>query len=117
MDVDLDEGAGELLRLPRGSRLARAQPNDHVLPADRLARMERDILDDAIPLVEDSEHRDSLRHRSDAGLAGPDWRRRIGDYWSRRILLGRLLAAGGDSQHRQDCERSSGHVYSGIHGW
>jgi hypothetical protein len=31
-DIELDEGAGELLRFPRRGRFAGAQTNDHVLP-------------------------------------------------------------------------------------
>jgi hypothetical protein len=65
LDVDLDEGAGELLVFPRRCRFAGAEPDDHILPPDRLARVERDRLDDAVALVEDAEHRDALRHRSD----------------------------------------------------
>jgi hypothetical protein len=32
--------------------------------------MQSDVLDDAVALVEDPEHRDALRHRRDTGLAG-----------------------------------------------
>jgi hypothetical protein len=69
LHVDLDERTGQLLLLPRCSRLARAQPHDDVLPAHRLARVQRDILDDAVALVEDAEDGYALRHRSHAALA------------------------------------------------
>jgi hypothetical protein len=32
--------------------------------------MQRDVLDDAVTLVEDAEHRDALRHRRHSGLVG-----------------------------------------------
>jgi hypothetical protein len=72
LNVDLDECASQLFFFPRRSRLASAEPNDHVFPADRLAGVERNVLDDAVTLVEDSEHRDALRHGRDAGLVGSD---------------------------------------------
>jgi hypothetical protein len=68
LHVDLDERAGQLFRFPRRGRLARPQAHDHVLPADRLAGSQSDILDDAIALVEEAEDGDSLRHRSDSRL-------------------------------------------------
>jgi hypothetical protein len=79
--------------------------------------VERDVLNDAVALVEDPEHSDALRHRGDARLVGADRDHGIGDHRGRRIFFGRLLAAGCDSHDRQDCERSLAHVYSGIHGW
>jgi hypothetical protein len=70
LHVDLDKGAGEFFRLPRCSRFASAQADDHILPARRLAGMKRDVLDDAVALVEDPEHRHALRHRRNSGLVG-----------------------------------------------
>ena len=61
LDVELDERAGQLLFLPRRGRLARAKAHDRVLPPHRLAGLERDVLDDAVALVEDPEHGDALR--------------------------------------------------------
>jgi hypothetical protein len=69
LDVDLDERSGKLLLFPRRGRLARPKPHDHVLPAHRLAGVQRDRLDDTVSLVEHAQHRDPLRHRSDAALA------------------------------------------------
>jgi hypothetical protein len=117
LNVDLDKGAGELFLFPRRARLAGTQANDHVLPADRLPRVQGDVLDDAVSLVEDRENRDALPHRSDAGLVDTDRRRGIADHRGRRIFLGRLLAARGDNHDCQDRERSFAHVYSGIQGW
>jgi hypothetical protein len=92
LDIDLDEGAGQLFVFPRRGRLARPQAHDHVLPADRLAGMQRNRLNDAIALVEQAQNRDALRHRRDAALAvrrrGGLARRR-----QRRILAFLALAA------------------------
>jgi hypothetical protein len=73
--VDLDEGAGQLFVFPRRRRLARAQADNHVLPASRLAGMKRYVLHDAVALIEDSENCDALRHRRDVRLVGGGSRR------------------------------------------
>jgi hypothetical protein len=116
LDVDLDEGPGQFLLFPRRSRLARAQAHDHVLPADRLAGMERNVLDDAVALVEDAERGHPLPHRGHARLIAADRRRGVADHRFGRIFVA-ALAAGGERERHQD-ERSSerAHVYSGIQG-
>jgi hypothetical protein len=75
--------------------------------------MERDILDDSVALVEDSEHRDTLRHRRDAALA----RRGRRDLAGRggRILL-RAASTGGQRKREQQRSSEPRHAYSGIHG-
>jgi hypothetical protein len=117
LNVDLDKGAGQFFLFPRRARFASAQPHDHVFPADRLAWVQGDVLDDAVSLVEDREHRDALPHRRDARLVDSDRRRGIADHRGRRILFGRLLAARRKRHHCQDRERSFAHVYCGIQGW
>jgi hypothetical protein len=61
--VDLDEGTGQLLYLPGGGGLAGAQADDHVAGAHRLARSKREVARNAVPLVEEPDHGDPLRHR------------------------------------------------------
>jgi hypothetical protein len=68
LHVDLHERARQFLFFPRRGGLARTQAHQQVLPADRLAGMKRDVLGDAVALVEDAEDRDALRHGRDAGL-------------------------------------------------
>jgi len=63
LDVELDECAGQLLLLPRRGALARAQPDDHVADADRLAGLELQVARGAVALVEQADHRLALRHR------------------------------------------------------
>ena len=65
--VELDEGPGQLLGLPRRGRLAVAQPHDHVADPDGLAGPEREIALDAVALVEQAEHRDPFGHGRGAG--------------------------------------------------
>jgi hypothetical protein len=67
LDVELDEGAGQLLILPRGTHVARAQAHHGIAKADRLAGLERDVAHDPVALVEQPEHRDPVRHRSHPG--------------------------------------------------
>jgi hypothetical protein len=115
LDVDLDEGAGQPLRFPRRGRLAGAQAYDHVLPPHRLAGVERDVLHDAVALVEDGENGDALRHRGHARLVRTRRDGGVGDDRSRRILLVAAAARrkGERDQHR--CRQAS-HAYSGIQG-
>ena len=62
-DVDLDESAGQFLLLPRSRRLAGAKPDHDVLAARVLTRMQRNIANDAVALVEQAQHRHPLVHR------------------------------------------------------
>jgi len=68
LDVDLDEGTGQLLLLPRRRCLASPEPHNDVLPARRLAGVERDVLNDPVALVEDAQDGNALRHWSDSAL-------------------------------------------------
>jgi len=68
LHVHLHESTCELLRFPGRRRLAGAQSHDYVLPASRLARVERDVLNDTVALVEDAENSDSLTHGRDTPL-------------------------------------------------
>ena len=76
--------------------------------------MERDVLDDAVALVEDAQHRDALRHRGHraavgrlAGLPGS---------WKRRVLSFIALAARGERERGQQQCGGLLHAYSGIQG-
>jgi hypothetical protein len=111
--VDLHERSGELLLLPRCRGFAGAQVDEHVLPPHRLARVQCDVLDDAVALVEDSENRDALRHRRHAGLVG----HRAGRIGRDIRVLG-LAGAIARSQSERERERNGEpvHAYSGIQG-
>lgn len=115
LNIDLDEGAGQLLVLPRRGRFAGAQADDHVLPPRRLAGAERNVLDDSVSLVEDPDDGDALRHWRDSALSRGG-RRHLAGGAHARILL--LRAAGARSE--RDCNQQGCgglvHAYSGIHG-
>ena len=68
LDIDLDEGAGQLLVFPWRGPLARLQAHDHVLPPRRLARAQGDVADNSVALVEDSKDGHPLGHRCNPGL-------------------------------------------------
>jgi hypothetical protein len=113
-DVDLNEGPGELLLFPRSRGFARPQPHDDIFPARRLTGMQRNILHDAVALVEDRHDRDPLRHWCHSGLVGR-WRSRV---VRRTGGVTRLLSstACGQGQREQQGRESGFHAYSGIHG-
>jgi hypothetical protein len=76
--------------------------------------MERDVLDDAVALVEDPEHRDALRHRSHPALPGRGrWRLFCR---ARGVLLFAALAARNERERNQERCGNLVHAYSGVHG-
>jgi len=111
--INLHEGAGQLLFLPRRGRFAGAKADNDILPADRLAGTKSDVLDDPVALVEDSQDGDPLRHRGHPALASRS--RRHSRPRHARILLG-ILAASGQRERNQQGRGKPIHVYSGIHG-
>jgi hypothetical protein len=114
LNVDLDERAGELVLLPRRGGFAGPQMHGDVFPPRRLTGMEGDILDDAVALVENGEHRNALGHRRDTGLVRAR-SRAVAGARPRRILLGAAAARGQrERDHQRRCDPR--HVYSGIHG-
>ena len=121
LHVELHEGAGQLLKLPRRRRLAGAQPHHGILDAHRLPRLQPDVAHDAVALVEQAEDRDSLGHRRHSGLVGREAGRLLDD---RRALLSRLLLralraiAAGARHGRRDQENCRAtHAQSGVQGW
>jgi hypothetical protein len=94
--VELDEGAGEPLNLPGRRRLARPQADDRIADPNRLPRLQRQLARDAVALVEETEHRHPLRHRSGAGGDGGDRLRDVdGSRLAGRLAVrARLVALG-----------------------
>lgn len=121
-DIELDEGAGQLLDFPRRRRLAGAQADDDVARADCLTRLQREILLDAVALVEQADHGDALGHRSRAGrLAGHRLRDvhrlRLGARLGVALPLGRAFGiAGGERRKRgkHQGRESAVHASSGV---
>jgi hypothetical protein len=115
LDVELDERPGQFLFLPRGGRFAGAEADDRILPAHRLAGVQRYRLHDPVTLVEDAQQRDPLRHRRDPALAlGGGWR--LPRRRQRDAVLLAALAAGGKRQRDQHGCGGRPHDYSGIQG-
>jgi len=61
--IDLNEGAGQLVRFPGSRLVASLQADDHVADPNRLARLELELTGLAVALVEQAEHRDPVLHR------------------------------------------------------
>jgi hypothetical protein len=76
--------------------------------------MERDVLDDAVALVEDAEDRDPLGHGRHAALPGRGRRDLLAAL--HRILLLIAAPAGGKREGHQDRSGKLHRAYSGIHG-
>jgi hypothetical protein len=83
--IGLDEGACELLLLPRRGDLASAQMDDEIADPHRLAGLESDIAGNAVALVQHSHHGDAIGHRGG---------RLVGERRGLRMMDGRLFRAG-----------------------
>jgi hypothetical protein len=115
LHVKLYEGAGQLLVFPRRGRLASAQAHDRVVHPNRLARLQSQIPDYAVALVEETEHRDALGHGGDARLLA---RARVGAGQARAVGLLRLIAAAAACQEQQQYGAANrGNSQSGFHAW
>jgi len=106
LDVELDEGAGQRLGLPRRARLAGAQPHHDVADADRLPRLHRQIALEPVALVEQADDRDTIRHRR-FGAA-----ERIGLWSVRRLGFG--LGRRGTRRVAARAERQRGRLAVGF---
>jgi hypothetical protein len=113
-DIDLDESAGELLQLPWSGRLARLEPHRDILDPHRLSRLQGQVANDAVPLIEQAKHGDAIGHPRDPGLLGERAR-----HFQRHRLVARfigLVAAGEQGQrHEQKRGARTLHSYSGFH--
>jgi hypothetical protein len=76
--------------------------------------VKRNILFDSVPLVENAEHCDALRHRRDAPLPGGSGRCILRRFHGRVLL--RSAVARGEREHHQQRRGERPHAYSGIHG-
>jgi hypothetical protein len=115
LDVELHESARQLLTLPGRGRLARAQAHNRVIHSNGLARLQCQVANDAVALVEQAENGDAVGHRSDAGLLA---RARARRRQPRTIGLLRLVAAAATREEQQQCRAGNGKCsQSGVHGW
>jgi hypothetical protein len=65
--------------------------------------VQRDVLDDAVALVEDSEHRDALRHRCNALLFGAGRRAAaFGGDRGRPVLLFPAASTRGEAERARE---------------
>jgi hypothetical protein len=72
--LHLEIGTGQLLGFPGSRGFAGAKANGDVFHPDRLARLESQVANDAVTLVEQSDDRNPLRHRRRARLvSGSAW--------------------------------------------
>jgi len=122
--VELDEGAGQPLHLPRRRRLAGTQAHDHVADPHRLPRLQPELARQAVTLVEQTEHGDALRHRRRAwrhrgdGLGNVDRLDRL--VVGRGIVFGRAggIARAKREQGRDQAGLGAGdHPQSGVQAW
>jgi hypothetical protein len=121
-DVELDEGAGQLLHLPGRRRLAGAKPDDRVADSNRLARLQSQLPVGDVALVEKAQDGDSLGHRSRPGRDRGDGLRDVeGARLARRLRVhGRLLlaaavAAGERGESDEGGAEREPHALSGVH--
>jgi hypothetical protein len=65
LDVQLHERAGQFFILPWRRRFAGTESNDRVTHPDGLARLQSQVANDSVPLVQKPQYGDALGHRSD----------------------------------------------------
>ncbi len=116
--VELDEGAGQPLGFPRRGGVAGAKPDQRVLGADRLARLEREIADDAVALVEQARAPRRARPSASRPAVSTDG----GRVSAVTLLLPRQSSSGLGSQAAtasadaiRPRKRSALHAWSGVH--
>jgi hypothetical protein len=133
LHVYLEKSASQLVGLPRSSPVAGAQAHDQVSAAAGLAGLELELARHAVALVEQSEHRHALVHRSRGGLerthVGAD-RNYVGaarrspgaaggdDEVVGTIVAGPAAAAAcpeGEQQRRRRCSCGAAPHASGVH--
>ena len=99
LNVELYECARQLFIFPRRGRLAGPQSHDGVVHADRLPRLQSQIANDAVALVQEAQNSNSVAHWSDTGLLSRSCIRRTDP---RAIRLLRLVFAPAPREE-QDC--------------
>jgi hypothetical protein len=119
-DVELDERAGQLLRLPRRGGLAGAQADDDVADPDRLARLQGQLLRNTVALVEQAENGDPLRHRRRPRRFGRHGLRNIdGPRLGGRLVvaLGAAAALAATGQGEPGCDEGEERPQRRPHAW
>jgi hypothetical protein len=101
LDIELNEGPRQHFAFPRRGHFARAQAHNHVPDPHRLARLERQVADDAVTLVEQSKDGDAIGHRRHARLLPGRRRSRGRHYPLARLGLGLVLAPAAGGKQRQ----------------
>jgi hypothetical protein len=113
--VDLDEGARQLLCFPWRSGFAGEQPYGDVLDPHGLAGPQSKVADDAVALVEETQHGDPLGHRRNSGLLGSSPRNVDGDGLVFRGLVRAITPGCCQQQRNRESGGGTGHAYSGFH--
>jgi hypothetical protein len=114
-NIDLDECAGKPFLFPRRRGFARLEAHRHILYPHGLARLQGQVANDPIALVEQAEDRNSFGHWRDARLICRGARHLFGN----RLIFGLVIALaasrGGGQQHKQQRGAGRQHSYSGFH--
>jgi hypothetical protein len=111
----LHESARELFLLPWRGRLARAEANRDVLHANGLPRLQRQVANDPVALVQQAEHRNALGHRGHSGnVPGPARHVERDGLISLDFILTIAGRSRDEQRQRQICSASP-HAWSGFH--
>lgn len=112
----LDKGTGFLRHFPLRCPLASAHAHHGTTDADAFARLEADVADQPVTLVEEAEHGDALGHRCHPGidLVGSG----TGNLWQRAIVIRHAgFRRGPVAPAQYDQQRSTGHAPGDAQGW
>jgi hypothetical protein len=113
-DVDLHKRPGQPFQFPWRGCVAGLEPHRYILDPHRLARLQRQVANDAVALVEQPQHGHPLGHRRDPRLVGG----RAWDFHGQRLVI-RFVAPVASGKQRQCGKEDEGarkrHSYSGFH--
>jgi len=113
LHVQLDERAGQFLIFPWRAGFAGAQADDRVLDLGRLARLQGNVTDDTVALVEEAQNRDALGHWGHADDSATP--HHIGADGCGACLLCGIAIAAGSSERDHHNKNDKTHAQSGFH--
>ena len=114
MNFQLQKSPGQLFVFPRRGRLTGTKPNDGITDLDGLARLQGQVPDDSVALVQQADNSNPVGHGRNPCLLTRRKRRLLGAARLTRLLLILLPAAAEQQPCKSDARSEGAHFYSGF---